>query len=110
MQEEPASAIEVGFWAIICLESKPLLPPSLGLPPANSYRNTVFLHRTHSPNEMFNCWDNCSNRLSGSPLCTMTIRLDEYLALHLVVRNEWKEIVLKVTATARQLANTWPPS
>jgi hypothetical protein len=36
----------------------------------------------------------------------MTIRLDKYLALLGIVRNEWKEIVLKLTATTRQLANT----
>jgi hypothetical protein len=51
-------------------------------------------------------WDDCSNHRTGSPLRTMTIQLDEYLALFRVVRNEWKEIELKLTATARQLANT----
>ena len=136
---EPSSTVEPGFRAIICLDAKPVvLPTYLGLPtptgPHDSLRHSVFLQRTSNPNEMFGRWaedeaadaaaaevnsNNANiaaaaatgggaNRQQRSRL-TMRIRLDEYLTLLGVVREEWKLLETGLTSAARQLSGLDQP-
>jgi hypothetical protein len=136
---EPSSTVEPGFRAIICLDAKPVvLPTYLGLPtptgPHDSLRHSVFLQRTSNPNEMFGRWaedeaadaaaaevnsNNANiaaaaatgggaNRQQRSRL-TMRIRLDEYLTLLGLVREEWKLLETGLTSAARQLSGLDQP-
>jgi len=107
--QPPSSASELGFRAIICIDSKPILPPSLGLPSnLETYRNTVFLQTTHGPNEMFSRWDDPSNHKHGLVPKMMTIGLDEYLALLQHMRTYWKEVETNLMAKVNQLNNMEP--